>query len=87
MIMLQTKSISSGLLPWKQIYVRGCKFAIFKDGKLPCVIQLERLGENIYSVLDGERMSCQEKSGSITGARMLCFLGIYKSDYYREDII
>ena len=74
--MLQTKSISSGLFPWKLNYVRGYRFAIFKEGKLFCVIQLERSGkekttsEYIFMFLT-TRESCQRKTGFISENRML----------------
>lgn len=84
MIMLQTKLISSGLFPWKQNYVRGCKFAIFKDGKLLCVIQLERLEKKnpqCFHILDDERANLGGKTVPITEDRMPCFLGINERDY------
>ena len=81
--MLQTKSISSGLFPWKLNYVRGCKFAIFKEGKLFCVIQLERSGKKkttsvYFHVLDDKRESCQGKTGFITENRMLSVFSWYQ---------
>lgn len=81
--MLQTKWISFGLFPWKQNYVRGYKFAIFKHGKLLCVIQLERSGEKkhiqmYFLVLNDKKASCQGKAGSITEERILSVFSWYQ---------
>lgn len=83
--MLQTKSISSGLFPWKLNYVRGYKFAIFKEGELLCVIQLERLGkekttsEYIFMYLKTRERAVRERLVSLLRIGCcLCFLGINK---------
>ena len=91
-ITLQTKPISSGLFPWKLNYVRGYKFAIFKEGKLFCVIQLERSGkekttsEYIFMFLTTRERVVRERLVSLvrTGC-CLCFLGINKRN--RKGII
>ena len=79
------KSISSGLLPWKQSYVRGCKFAIFKDKKLLCVIQFKRSEKTPqYSWWESELSGKDEVH---YWARMLCLLVTMRSNHHKKDII